>query len=119
MYDASISWDAASRAQGYSVKIYWLEEGQPLTSTVDVKKDGKNFVFSTKGAHYGTGLIAKDEKSFIIKGSKKKFTSSKLSFQVTGNGSCIWITKVEIKSYRVVSGKKVYSKVVTKKVPMN
>lgn len=119
-YDAQISWKAASRATGYVVKIYWMNPGFPKhTTTVTVKKaSGGRYLFSTKGRYaYGhyTNLICKDTKTFIYKGSSKKFYSKSLSFHVDGNGSDPFIDKIVIKSFRTVNGKKVYSPAVTKK----
>ena len=87
----------------------WDAEGSIYKTKVNVKKNGSQYIYSTKGGKYNSNLIAKSVKDSIYNGETKKFTSKKLSFYVTASGSCVDIKKVKIRSYKKENGKKIYS----------
>lgn len=112
--DVFVSWKKVSGADGYQVKITWLEEGMyTYKSSVNVKKSGKKYIFTTNDVR----KIANSTKSYVYsRGGAKQFTSKKLAFFQEACGSCVDAKKVQIRSYKLVNGKKVYSSYKTKKV---
>ncbi len=124
-YTATISWKPVSGVKGYKVTVYWKSYDSNATekTVVNVEKVKGGYKFSTKGTKhtgystYYNHFLAKDAKTFILKKKTvKSFTGKNLSFFISGDGSSIHISKVEVKSYKVSKGAKVYSKATTKKI---
>lgn len=124
-YTATVSWKPVSGVKGYTVTVYWkfYDNNSTEKTVVNVEKVKGGYKFSTKGTKhtgystYYNHFLAKSAKSFIVnKKTVKSFTGKDLSFFISGDGSSIHINKVEVKSYKVSKGKKVYSKATTKKL---
>jgi len=109
-----VSWSKVPKASGYEVKVTWreMELGTLSKTKVNVKKSGGKYIFTTK-----SNPIAKSTKAQIYKGGTSlRFTGKKLAFFQSACGSCVEAKKVQVRSYRIVKGKKIYSPYKTKKI---
>ena len=111
--DAGVSWSGVSGADGYRVVVVWDGEMGVEQSIVEVKKENNKYSFEAKSIKKDGRDLAKSAKDYIYNGSKKIIKSSKLSFYMDGKGSCVSVKKVKVKSYKLVKGKRVYSKYAT------
>lgn len=110
-----ISWDSVSGADGYRVEVVWdVMWGDHLEkSIVDVKKEDKKYKYVSKTYKKDGRDLAKNAKDYIYNGADKTIKNSKLSFFMDGHSSEVSIKKVKVKCYKLVKGKRVYSKYAT------
>lgn len=107
--DTLIKWSKVKKADGYRVKIYWLEMGNPYTTNIYVKKSGSKYKFSCKKKN----ILPKMRK--YTGDDVHSFTSKKLQF-IAICGSDELPVKVRVNAYQIKNEKKVYGKPKTVKV---
>lgn len=100
-----VKWDKVSGADGYKVKVVWYnEEEGSHSNVVNVVKKGNKYIMTSKSSLY------KNARALAVGNSKNKLTTKKLKVDLVSDGSIYTLKKVSVKSYKIVNGKKVWSK---------
>lgn len=124
---AEIKWSTVPKADGYRVRMYFVDDqGEKTKDTVYVKKSKGKYVMTKKGGWHGISCVGKKVKVHTewgdyttqlhnkIKGDVMTCQSKNLHF-VSTFGTSEYLEKISIQAYRNVGGKKVYGKSMSKK----
>ncbi len=116
---ASVKWSKVSGADGYKVKVTWESDvitDEDCVDTINVKKRGNKYYMSGKRKHgREPSEMAKSAWDFCGFKVSDSFTTKRLAIFLSAQGSVYKVKKVTVRSYKIVNGKKVWSKAKTKK----